>query len=80
MDQQNFNKPHKELRKEVKWGTYGKHGNDPLRYVTLEHMTDDHIKAILRTQHQIVAERRACYIVELELRAEGIYHHVVEGE
>lgn len=45
--------PIEDIREVFKWGTRGKDGNQPLTYVKLMDMTDDHIKAILDTQVQI---------------------------
>jgi hypothetical protein len=33
-----------------KWGTRGKDGKQPLKFVVLKDMTTDHIEAILETQ------------------------------
>ena len=41
------------VRDWMKWGTYGKEGDQPLKYVILKDMSDEHIKAILRTQPHI---------------------------
>lgn len=73
-----YSKSHDVLRKEVTWGTFGKTGRDPLKFVALEDMSDEHIKAILRTQRQIITERRALYMTELALREHGVYPSVEE--
>lgn len=39
--------PFEQIRESMHWGTYGKKGDQPLRYVTVSQMTDGHIKAIL---------------------------------
>lgn len=41
------NAPHELLRDECTWGTYGKNGNQPIRYIKVKDMTNDHIEAIL---------------------------------
>lgn len=38
---------------ELLWGTYGKSGREPLKYVYLTDCEDDHLKAILKTQKQV---------------------------
>ena len=35
--------PHEKLRMEVRWGTYGKDGDDPLRYVRVCDMSNAHV-------------------------------------
>lgn len=42
--------PHKDIREAVTWGTYGKDGKQPLRYVTIKEMTAEHILAVINTQ------------------------------
>lgn len=41
------------LRNEFAWGTRGKNGRQPLTYKVLSSLEDDHIQAILDTQHHI---------------------------
>ena len=43
--------PHAVIREVFKWGTRGKDGKQPLKFVTLKDMTTDHIEAILETQN-----------------------------
>lgn len=38
---------------EAKWGTYGKNGDEPLRYVRLVDCSTEHLMSILRTERQI---------------------------
>ena len=42
-----------KVRDWMHWGTYGKNGDQPLRYVLLKDMSDEHIQAILDTQVHI---------------------------
>jgi hypothetical protein len=42
--------PHAVIREVFKWGTRGKDGKQPLKFVVLKDMTTDHIEAILETQ------------------------------
>lgn len=39
--------PHEKLRNVATWGTFGKTGEDPLRFVRIAEMSNDHIDAIL---------------------------------
>lgn len=41
------------FRQEMKWGTRGKDGKQPLTYISLKSLAVDHIQAILDTQHHI---------------------------
>lgn len=42
--------PHSHIRENFKWGTRGKTGKDPLKYVQISKLDTDHIKAIIETQ------------------------------
>lgn len=53
------------------WGTYGKEGKDPLKYVALKDLEVDHINAIVETQHQIPSYIRALFETELEYRSKN---------
>jgi len=50
------------------WGTYGKSGKAPLKWVTLKNMTNEHIQAILDTQPHITDFYRKEFLGELKLR------------
>lgn len=41
---------HDLIRDHFVWGSRGKLGNEPLVYLTLKNIEDDHLSAILRTQ------------------------------
>jgi hypothetical protein len=43
--------PHELIREAFHWGTYGKYGNEPLRYIPLKDMEETHIRAVLDTQN-----------------------------
>lgn len=66
MDTKDFG--HDTVRKFLSWGTRGKDGVLPIRYVPIEFLDTDHIEAILATQHQIYEELRTIFINELEYR------------
>lgn len=42
--------PHDLLRCFVSWGTYGKDGKQPLSYVLVKDMTDEHIRNVIQQQ------------------------------
>lgn len=60
--------PHHLKRKWFAWGTRGKDGQQPLRWLALEDMDQDHIEAILETQHQIQDWTRQLLKDELQWR------------
>jgi hypothetical protein len=62
--------PHKVLRQAVTWGTRGTEGTEELQYVKVADLSDDHIKAILNTQHRAYPQ-----IIQL-LRNELIYRGI----
>lgn len=43
--------PHFIIRDSFSWGSYGKAGKEPLKYILLKDLTINHIQAILDTQH-----------------------------
>jgi hypothetical protein len=43
--------PFSVIRENLHWGTYGKDAKDPLHFITIESMEENHIKAILRNNH-----------------------------
>lgn len=46
------------IKKKIKWGTYGKHGDEPLRFVRLIDCSTEHLQAILREQRGGIYYRR----------------------
>jgi len=42
--------PFEQIREGFHWGTYGKDGDQPLKYKPLKDLDSDHIEAILATQ------------------------------
>jgi hypothetical protein len=65
------NDPHELIREAFHWGTRGKDGNQPLKYIPLSSMDADHIEAILETQHHIASNIRKVFMDELKYR-EGL--------
>ena len=62
--------PHEVIRDAVKWGTYGKNGDEPLKYVAISDMSTQHLQACLDT---VKTMRPALYKVmqdEVEYRDE----------
>lgn len=60
------------IRQELYWGTYGKDGKDPFKWIYLNEMSDEHIQNVL---HQIGSEptnwRTKFFKKELEYRKEN---------
>ena len=52
----------------TKWGTYGKEGKDPLKWVLIKDLGNEHICNILKTQHHIGLKFEHFLIDELKLR------------
>jgi hypothetical protein len=44
--------PHEVIRDAVKWGTYGKNGDEHLKYVAISDLDPYHLRAILDTQQK----------------------------
>lgn len=59
-----------KVREALTWGTYGPHGDQPLKYVRLCDMTTDHIRAVLRDCPYAYPQVRAAMRTELEWRGE----------
>ena len=59
---------HELIREVFKWGTRGKDGKQPLKYVPLKDLTTDHIEAILETQTHISDYIRKIFSDELKFR------------
>jgi hypothetical protein len=63
---------HEVIRGSAMWGTYGKDGYQPFKYVTVSQMSTEHLQACLDTQKKTM--RPAMYKVmqnELEYRDES---------
>ena len=50
------------------WGTFGKDGKSPFKWVRLGECSNEHLEAILRTQHQISDDYRKAINSILEYR------------
>ena len=60
--------PFEVIRETFHWGTRGKDGQQPLAWKALKDLDDDHIEAILDTQHHISEWLRNLFELELEFR------------
>jgi hypothetical protein len=63
--------PHDVIREAFHWGTYGKGGNEQLRRVKLSEMSNNHIEAILVTQHHIGPHIRKVFEDEQQYRLDN---------
>jgi len=62
--------PFDVIREHLEWGTYGKNGRGPFKWVVLADMSSAHIQAVLDTQPQVPEWRRDLMKKELEHRNE----------
>jgi len=60
------------IREQVTWGTYGKNGDQPLRYVPVSEMSNEHIHAVLDIQGRIHPNLREVLMMEREYRIENM--------
>ena len=58
---------HDVIREHVEWGTYGKDGDQALKYVKIKDMTTDHLEACVRTQKASIMFD--VFVTELDYRA-----------
>lgn len=56
------------VRDWMAWGTRGRSGKEPLKFVLLKDMTDEHIEAVLETQDHISNFYRNEFKNELKFR------------
>lgn len=63
--------PHEIVREHVKWGTYGKNGDQPLRIVKLSEMSNAHLRAVIETQSGMNPAYREAMENELMYRIEN---------
>ena len=59
---------HDKIRELFKWGTYGKSGNEPFERKKLADLDDEHIQAIIETQHQLKNTVKKVFIDEITYR------------
>lgn len=58
------------IRDQVTWGTYGKNGDQPLRFVPVSELSNEHIEALIDYQHAHPALREV-FFTEREYRIEN---------
>jgi hypothetical protein len=46
------NDPFEKIRESLEWGSYGKYGNQPLHWIPICMLTDNHIRVILENRKQ----------------------------
>ena len=63
--------PHTEIREAFHWGSYGKGGDQPLKRIKLSEMSNNHIEAILQTQHHIGPHIRKAFEDEQQYRLDN---------
>lgn len=73
---ENLGFPHRET---LLWGTYGKNADQPLKYVQLKNMTNEHIESIIRTQKQLSEPTIQFFKDELEYRKENPEYNILES-
>jgi hypothetical protein len=47
---------HLEAREHLKWGTYGKNGNEPLRYIIVKDLENSHLQNIISHIKELPAD------------------------
>jgi len=60
-----------EMRDVMLWGTYGKSLDQPLKYIFLKNMSNEHIKAVLQNVRTISEKYRTAFENELKYREEN---------
>ena len=60
---------HDRVRDVVKWGTYGRDGNQPLTYILLKDMNTEHIHACLENVPSMHPAYKESFKEELKLRS-----------
>ena len=63
--------PFEVVRESFEWGSYGKDGKEPLHYIKLKDMTEEHIQNIFKTQSNLKDHIRTLMEKELEFRSKG---------
>ena len=62
------NDPHEKIRDNFEWTSYGVNGDEPAKLNLLKDLTEDHIRAILSTQSQLVSHIKKIFQDELSYR------------
>jgi len=63
-----------DIRDYILWGTYGKNGDEDLKRKSISNLSNDHLRAILYTQHHLSDTFKDIILSEIIYRAiNGIY-------
>jgi len=60
--------PHEKIREVFTWGTYGKYSDQPLKFIALKTIKDNHLPAILETQIHLDPHIRKIFEDEINYR------------
>lgn len=70
--------PFEIVREAFAWGSRGKKGDEPLHYIPMSKMSNNHIEAVLETQKQIPDWLRELFNKELVYRKENPNTNILE--
>lgn len=62
---------HDVVREVATWGSYGKNGDEPLKYILLKDMSDEHIQNCLNNCYRMHPHYRVAFENELQWRKNG---------
>ena len=60
--------PHEQIREVVRWGTYGRDGKQPLTYIAIKDMSEDHLQACIDNVPNMRSSFRTIMVNELKYR------------
>lgn len=60
------------VRNFAEWGTYGKNGDEELKWIKVSEMSEDHIKAVISSQDHMNEAIRNVMFLELKYRDEHL--------
>lgn len=59
---------HEVVREVATWGSYGKNGDEPLKYILMKDMTEEHIQNCLNNCYRMHPHYREAFENELQWR------------
>ena len=62
---------HEVVREVATWGSYGKNGDEPLKYILIKDMTEEHIQNCLKNCYRMHPHYREAFENELQWRKNG---------
>ena len=62
---------HEAVREVATWGSYGKNGDEPLKYILIKDMTEEHIQNCLNNCYRMHPHYREAFENELQWRKNG---------